>query len=350
MLISTAILFVISMAVMLYYSSTKRIYIAQEVPMENARRVAVDNFSGWTESKVSPLLFEHQDTTRQELIIPLPEAVKADDIRIENYYGEHLLQINLGGKYSEFYQNHFLSGNYQHIENGFYADEEKVTQLIFQLDDLLEYQYEYDVNQLKLTFVRPAGIYESIVVIDPAGDGMKANGVIEDSLTLKLAEQVSERFKDSDIKVFLTRMDERAKTMENRLQVVNDLHPDMLISLQVEKSSQSTDYGLVGFYNASYVIPGFGNVELADLLERETALALGCKSNGLFLASEENLLLTKAQIPAAALSIGYISNEKDAQMLKNPEAQSKMADAIASVIKKAFEKINENKMITIESE
>ncbi len=156
-------------------------------------------------------------------------------------------------------------------------------------------------------------------------------------ITLEITEKVRELLDGSDIRVYCTRTDDRALTDEERLGFADELGADMLISVRTgADESNSRVFGIQTFYNDTYFIPYFGNVELADLLERNVVTAVSGKANGLFTVEPEDTLLLAAQMPTAAIEAGYLTNEEEAALLSEEEYRDRLAGGIADAIRAAF--------------
>ena len=89
-------------------------------------------------------------------------------------------------------------------------------------------------------------------------------------------------------------------------------------------------------YNDQYFIPGFGSVELADLLEKELASEIKTKALGLEKASGESKL-RYATVPAAEVRVGCLSNKQEAILLKREDYIEKIANGIYNAIVSSYE-------------
>lgn len=340
MLVCSIVFFASSMWVMLYFSATKTIVIAQE------RSDGTDS-ERWQESAQGDALYFRTDSSEEGVRIPLPPELRADDIVIENRYIDHCIDIILTGKYKEFYQNHALTGNDSRVEGGFLSQDDGLTRLELRMSGPCEHQYMFENGMLRLSFHDPRKLYDKIIVIDAAhgggDDGAVGNGVREKEIALKIAEKVREGLDDSEVHVYCTRTDDADLTEEERVEFVNELHADMLISIRTgaDENNERT-YGIRTTYNGTYFIPYFGNVELADLLEKHTVKTSGSKADGLAEAGIEDTLLWNVQIPAAAIEVGYVTNREEASFLMIEEYQEKMAEGIINAVNEAYEIMEQN--------
>lgn len=340
MLVCSVLFSAAAMAVMLHFAATKTIVIAEEA-------VPGQMLEGRMHGIISSRLPFQAEETIQGLEIPLPQEIRADDIVIENRYIENQIHVVLAGKYSDFYRTRILLGNEKLIEGGFISEENGKTRLQLEMKGLYEHQYVFENGMLQLSFREPSGMYDKIVVLDAAGGGEEngntGGGIIEKKLALEIAELVREKLKDTDIRVYCTRTDDTAVSGERRVEFANELDADLLISIGAGADPVNEKvFGIQTFYNSSYFIPYFGNVQLADLLERSTVTAAGGKANGLFEADPDKILLQGVRMPAAMIEVGYLTNEEETARLSMPQYKEKLAEGIALAIQEAFAEMEQN--------
>ena len=234
------------------------------------------------------------ETATDYLCIPLPEGSKAEEITIENHYMDQELYVLIRNAQKSFYAEHALTGNRAGIDAGFYHETEDGVALIFALTQVYEYRTVFENNELYISFLNPREIYNQIVVIDPSCGGLDRgsveNGVVEKELTLQIAGKLKEKLDESGIKAYYTRMDDVNPAAEQRVALANEVKADMYIAISVDKREEEEVYGVSTIYNDQYFIPGFGSVELADLLEKELASEIKTKALGLEKASGESKL------------------------------------------------------------
>ena len=337
MLVASIFFSIAAFCAMFYWAATKTIVIAEESP-DNAGRLP--NISREPEKTDYVLQFA-QETQTGDLLIPLPQEVKADAITIENRYAEQVIVIALQGKYLEFYQENALKGNRSRIQNGFLGQKDGTTYLRMEMDGWYEHQYVFENGILKLGFTAPRNIYDRIVVLDAAyggsDTGHTAADMKEKEVTLDLALRVKERLEAAGIRAYCTRTDDANPSIEQRTAFANQINADLCVGISLAADEiNDMVYGIQTYYNPQYFIPDLGNTELADLLERETVTAVGGKANGLFAAREKDTLLKELQIPSAVIEVGFFTNERETALLASDEYRNSLADGIVSAVKKAY--------------
>lgn len=117
-----------------------------------------------------------------------------------------------------------------------------------------------------------------------------------------MQEKLKEKLDESGIKAYYTRMDDVNPAAEQRVALANEVKADMYIAISVDKREEEEVYGVSTIYNDQYFIPGFGSVELADLLEKELASEIKTKALGLEKASGEvSFVMRQFRLPRCGL-------------------------------------------------
>ncbi len=293
------------------------------------------------EQELKKLTFSQEETDTSYLRVPLPDGCRAEDISIENYYMDQELWILLDGAEGGFYEENAISGNREMVRQGIYEEEEAGTKLRFKLTGIFEYHTILENNELYISFLSPGEVYDRIVVIDPAWGGLQS-GYAEDDLkekeiNLAIAEKLKERLDQTDIRVYYTRMDDINPGKESRIRLANETRADLYIRIELGTDEDSSVYGTTAVYNKDFFIPGFGSMELAELLETEIVDSVKGKALGLTEAEESEDILRNITVPAVIARVGYATNKQEATLLVREEYQEKIADGIYNAILKAFE-------------
>lgn len=332
--------FVAAMSGMLYYADHKAITITNVAQAQVTDGEQTAGMPG-TDGKGSMLRFRQGEENTSYLCIPLEEGVKAENVSMENHYMEREMWIYIAGTSIDYYATEAVYGNISHIEAGSYEYAHNTVLLKFQLSDVYECKSILEENCLYIEFVPPREMYDKIVVIDAGGGGEDYGcyneELIEKEITLDIVKRLKLMLEDTDIKVYYTRTEDVNLSAESRVGLANAVRADMLISIRLNESEDTSLYGTETLYNENYFIPGFGSVELADLVERNVVTSINGKGNGLFAAEETDVLLQEARVPVAALRAGYISNRQEAQLLAREDYRERIAKGLYEAITKAFE-------------
>ncbi len=343
--ISYILFAVISMTGMIYYSATKEIVIqdvAQDQLAWEAGQQYVTEAENTKESSNDEKLlhFKEGNDKTNFLCIPLMEGIKSEQVQIENYYMDKEMRIYIEGMDDTFYESEAISGNISNILKGTYEPAKDKVLLTFQLSEVFEYKSVLEDNFLYIELVVPKEMYNKIVVID-AGHGGEDTGIVTDDimekdLTLSIVKKLKEKLDETDIKVYYTRMDDDDVRDIDRVSIANQVKADMLISIHATEKDDSKIYGTQTLYNESFFIPGFGSLELADVLEREVVTAISGKGLGLVAAQADDVVVWDATVPAAMIEVGCMSNAQEMMLLRKDSYIERLASGIYETIIKVY--------------
>lgn len=341
------ILFVVTaMCAMLYYSANKIIVVADVAQDEVIR-------SAQEKQETSPVAVvdkNHINVDRETqntnyFCIPMPDTVNAEEVTLENHYMDQELWVSIQSKnmdgYEAFYENNSVYGNSKNVLDGHFEVTSDRTYLRFALTGVYEYRSIFENQILYVEFVPSKEVYEKIIVVDPAygagENGVTAEGVFSKDITLEVAKVLKTKFDETDIKVYYTRMDDSNPAAQNRVNLAAATKADMLIRIEVNGDENSKVYGTEAVYNSRYFIPGFGSIELADILEREVVTAISGKANGLVEATIQDEVINEATVPAAAIKVGYLTNGQEFILLQREDYINRIAEGIYNAVMKAYE-------------
>lgn len=334
-----------AMSVMLYYAATKTVGVADlaqdEVVRPSAQKTESEAAVPTEENEIA---INRAEMSTNYFCIPMPEKVKAEEVVLENHYMDKELWVSISAEkakdYEAFFETGSVYGNCDSVEDGRFEAEEDRICLRFALDGVYEYRSIFEDHILYVEFVPSKEMYEKIIVIDPAyggkEQGVAVDGILSKDITLDVAKALKTKFDQSDIKVYYTRMDDSNPAAEDRVELAAATKADMLIRIEVSGDENSKLYGTLAVYNSQYFIPGFGNVELADLLEREVVTSISGKACGLVESSEEDQVVNSATVPAAAIRVGYLTNSQEAILLQREDYIKRIAEGIYNAVIKAY--------------
>lgn len=336
-----------AMGIMLYYSANKIIVVADVAQDEVVQAAGSNEESKEAEDKNSITMDSsyRANLNTNYFCIPMPESVRVEEVTIENHYMDRELWVSIEPKEMdglvEFYEQTGVYGNFKNVLGGHFDVERNRLCLQFKLTDVYEYHSIFEDNTLYVEFVAPKEVYDKIIVIDPAygmeETGVTVEGIHAKDITLKIAKALKEKLDGTDIKVYYTRMDDSNPSAESRVKLASATKADMLIRIEAGSAQSSKRYGTETVYNSLFFIPGFGSVELADLLEREVVTAISGKANGLLEASEQDTVISEATVPAAAVKVGYLTNGQEFILLQRDDYIHRIAEGIYQAVVKAYD-------------
>ena len=254
---------------------------------------------------------------------------------------EQELCILIRTEEEDFYAENAISGNQTMVRQGSFEPEGDQVELRLELTGIFECRTILEDHDLYISFLSPREMYDKIVVIDAAcggfNTGYEEGDFQEKEINLQIVKKLKEKLDETDIKAYYTRMDDVNPEEEERVRLANETRADMYIRVQAGASEDRSVYGTSTLYNGDYFIPGFGSVELADLLEKEVVTSIKGKALGLFEAENSEFAIRHVTVPAAAVKVGCATNKQEAGLLGREEYQEKIAEGIYNAIQKAYE-------------
>jgi N-acetylmuramoyl-L-alanine amidase len=171
------------------------------------------------------------------------------------------------------------------------------------------------------------------VVID-AGHGGDDKGAVyktftEKDITALVANKIKELNKDVTITIHLTRSDDQMLTLPERANMINQINPDLFISLHVNANANSESNGVEAFIAKESLFKEQSQV-LAHSLVQKLSKASNVAARGVNEAPF--FLLKKVNCPGIVLELGFISNEDDRSYLTKDENQVQIANTILDFV------------------
>ncbi|NBL66036.1 N-acetylmuramoyl-L-alanine amidase [Flavobacterium sp. NST-5] len=171
------------------------------------------------------------------------------------------------------------------------------------------------------------------VVID-AGHGGKDYGAMvnsdsEKAITERVAKQIATLNQDENVVIHFTRNDDNFVSLEERTKQINNLKPDLVVSIHVSANASEAPSGME-FY--VYEENNFSekSKEFASKIEQKF-VSNNYKSRGVKKAPF--YILKKSEAPSVLVELGFLSNTNDYKYLTNKAEQDKIASIILDFIK-----------------
>lgn len=178
----------------------------------------------------------------------------------------------------------------------------------------------------------PTDVKKWKIAID-AGHGGTNSGaagvqtkVLEKDYTLLMAKELEKAFKQSGIKqVFMTRTKDTTLSMEERILMLRQAQPDILLSIHLNSSAVDSVKGTSTFYR--YI----GFRPLSQYILRNM-LSLGLKEFG-NVGAFNFALSGPTDYPNCLVEVAFLSNPDDEQKIVNPRFHKNMALKIVKGVK-----------------
>ncbi len=178
----------------------------------------------------------------------------------------------------------------------------------------------------------------------PDGGAVADDGTQEKDINLAITTKLVESFEGMGIQAIVTRegdsgiYDENATTirqkkvddMHKRLDIINKSGADLFISIHMNSFTDTSAQGIHIFYANE----DENTITLAEEIQKSIVGITNAQSHDIKHANTRLYLMKNAKIPSILIECGFMSNPKEAQLLKQDEYQAKIAWAIASAVKK----------------
>ncbi|MCR5255989.1 MAG: N-acetylmuramoyl-L-alanine amidase [Acetatifactor sp.] len=251
-----------------------------------------------------------------EIYIPLFKGVKAENVTIENHYFEKTILIYVKGMNGESMEEKRITGDLSGISDAYYKVTDEALIYTLYTGDVFEVETSLEDDRMLLRYGAPHDMFDFVLVC--AGDGEVAANVEKKLLAIS---------KDESIRIYCPDADGENATDDRILELINGTGADAFVDIRTLADPDTGKYGMVGFYNESFFIPYFSNVDLADAVTRNVAVE--CSNRALNLnAAEEGDILKKVEIPAAGIGVGFLSNSDEAELLQQDAYLEKIAVGI----------------------
>lgn len=201
-------------------------------------------------------------------------------------------------------------------------------------------------------------ISNRIIAIDPGHGGVdpgavSKSGIKEDELNLKIALSLKRLIEQSGGIVIMTRDNDEglysplAKTLRQmktedlhkRKEIVDDSKSQIFISIHMNSFTKSTYYGAQTFYKKG----SEESAKLAFIIQNELRNILDENNKRNPQEREDVFLLNEVEIPTVLVECGFLSNEKELDLLNQEIYQEKIAWSIYIGIMNYFNELeNQN--------
>jgi N-acetylmuramoyl-L-alanine amidase len=143
---------------------------------------------------------------------------------------------------------------------------------------------------------------------------------------------------NNDIKAYYTRTDEHTLTLEQRVELANDVEADFFVSIHSNSNPSATVGGTETLYDQlQNDWDGMVSRRFATILQEEVSKRFGLKDKGIEPRSYSVTILKRSMVPVALLECGYMTNKGDLAKLISQESQAEIAQGIYSAILRGYD-------------
>lgn len=157
--------------------------------------------------------------------------------------------------------------------------------------------------------------------------GSKNNVINESEYSLELAQKIQDLAKNKNINVVLTRNGNDFMDLQSRVDKMNELNPDLIISLHLNNAMNKDLKGAEVFIkkdNTDEHTEKIGN-ELAQLISINSIENRGLKKANF-------KILRDSKVPTFLIELGFVSNKDDAETLNSNLYKNQLAEKIVNYL------------------
>ena len=189
---------------------------------------------------------------------------------------------------------------------------------------------------------------EKIIAIDIGHGGndpgkVSVDSVKEKDINLSIGLELEKELLARGYKVILTRRTDmnladaasgnmKSSDMRNRVKLINDTHPDIMISIHQNSFPDESVKGAQAFYQ----INSDEGKKLAELLQSNMIKKVDNTNKRKAKESSSYYIIKNTDCPSVILECGFLSNKKECANLQNGQYQREIAIAIADAVDEYF--------------
>lgn len=174
----------------------------------------------------------------------------------------------------------------------------------------------------------------------PDGGAVSENGVEESSLNLAIAMKLKYALEEDGYEIIMTRSSEeniadsdkqssirqiKTSDLNNRVKIANESNADFMISIHMNKYSESKYWGWQTFYSKN----SESGKKLATLIQNGISNCIKERDNKRTPLSIEGIkIVDKTNMPVVIVECGFLSNSEDLELLQTEEYQDKIVEGI----------------------
>ncbi|MBR4776707.1 MAG: N-acetylmuramoyl-L-alanine amidase [Lachnospiraceae bacterium] len=293
--------------------------------------------------------FIDKENCIQDLKLPVPENVSASDIEVFEDIIGCMTELTIAGDHRDFYKEAKVKNSGEAIlQIQVYYDPNTDSTLLRLYSDLVLGCNITDIESgkvnVRMDFVK--NLYKKVIVLDAGhgghDPGAQAQGYNESDLNLKVILNAREMFKETDVKVFYTRVDDTFQTLYDRADFAELVGADLFISVHHNSSWYNTIKGTSVYYGDldTYTsLNGLTSEKLANLMLNNLVENLDTEVFATGVIAKNFVVVRDSKAPAVLLEIGFMSCPEELERLVKDKFSKKVArtivDTVLSIYKEA---------------
>lgn len=290
------------------------------------------------------LPFLHYDPVTQYL--SFDQQIDLSYITVEDNYLKRQLIFNITGADQTLFYEGSWQGNLGHLKGITVTMTNEGIKLIVNTQTVCTYDVVSEEGKTSIKFMKPREKYSKIIVLDPghggADEGTSYGQYKEKLLVLDYGTVLYNKLQqDPDIKVYTTRLEDlyatetegtigkQYPTRPMRIQLANEIDPDLYISIHVNWWKVSQTSG-----TETYYFPDPQDTrgkQFATIVQNALVNSFKTKNRGIKDGSALDVV-RETNAPAILIETGFISNDSDRAKLISSDYGIRFADIIYGCI------------------
>lgn len=263
------------------------------------------------------------DEPGAKLVISFTAQVPKNKISICEEFAKNKLVITLADGVSYMEEGTVLTSDSTWMEAvGVYKNDGDIVIEVY-CQEFCGYETNYENGILTLSFMPLREQYEKVIVVYTPWEN-------RDNLLINEWNQYIQKLQENyHVKIFSTFALQEEYSNKNVIDFANRVRADAVIGMELVDQNVTE---VVTICNPDYFIPGFGNVELAALMQQEYAKMTGMKAIGVKACEEDTQnWLKKSWVPAALTQLQVSLSSKNIEQTYT--LNQKMMEALENIIK-----------------
>ncbi|MCR5674124.1 MAG: hypothetical protein K6G16_00290 [Lachnospiraceae bacterium] len=320
-----------ALAACLWRTATKPVMIKGTVQAHEETRTSDESLEEIWDARVLTLVPAAGDG--DDLIVPLPSGMRAEDVRTENHYLSRQLWVTLRSSRSPYDKDGSeIAVNTEKVREGVSVRSDRnAISLRFGLTGLYEPTVSLADGMLHVRLTAPGETGGHVVLVDPLPQdtetdaGQTGTGSEKADPALLTAQDLAARYEgDEHVHVYLTRLGEDWEEERARA-LLQETGADLCIRIASGETADGD--GLFTLYNDTWYLRRYTNAEFARDLTAAVAAAAKLPIAGIEPDGDDSTLLHMCEVPAVTI---YLPDGPEDQL-------SDIAAGLKNATEQAFE-------------
>lgn len=279
------------------------------------------------------------------IVIAKRAEISAKDLVVNDEYRKKQATFTISKDMAPYYGDGEIHVNDDDIRSIKLFQDDKGYHIQLDTKKVKAYKVTEDENNLYIKIMKPQDVYEKVIVVDPGHGGTdpgkpisKGNYTYQNEkainldISLRLAKLLE---KHKDIKVYMTRETDVYPGLPERCDLANEVEADFFVSVH-NNAFMSKFEGTEMLYFDPYKgkTTEFAKIMLRNLVNEAGTINRGLRYRG------DLFVLKHTKMSAVIVEVAYMTNQRDATKLKNPDFLQKSAVGIYKGILESYEELN----------